>query len=285
VDEGIVVAAIQLPEGTAIEETTRQAARVEEAARALGSDGVYARVGISTDEEVLSGAEPGTSATAQLLVPVPDGLAAADFAMQLRDGLPDLVEGGMLALDLAGQSEFGSLIGREGRLVRVEVSARTLAESQAWADSVRRRMATLPTLSDVRDAYASTQPQIEVQLERQRLAERGISVQTVQRALQGGLGGVGASELRETDRRTPIRVRFAGNANEDLQVALATPVNGVPLSQLVTWREVRAPIEVVRVNQRPVSVVEGLIEEGGTAKASADVQAQLAELTPPAGLT
>lgn len=285
VDEGIVVAALALPEGTAIEETTRQAARIETAAKALGSAGIYSRVGIATDEEVLSGAEPGTSATAQLLVPIPDGIAAAEFAQRLRDAVPDLAEGGLLALDLAGQSEFGSLIGREGRLVRVEVSARSLAESQAWADSVRRRLAALPTLSDVRDAYASTQPQIEVQLERQRLAERGIPVQTVQRALQGGLGGVGASELRETDRRTPIRVRFAGNANEDLQVALATPVNGVPLSQLVTWREVRAPIEVVRVNQRPVSVVEGLIEEGGTAKASADVQAQLAELTPPAGLT
>lgn len=285
VDEGIVVAAVQLPEGTAIEETTRQVARIEAAAKALGSAGIYSRVGIATDEEVLSGAEPGTSATAQLLVPIPDGAPAAEFAQRLRDAVPDLADGGLLALDLAGQSEFGSLIGREGRLVRVEVSARSLPESRAWADSVRRRLAALPTLSDVRDAYASTQPQIEVQLERERLAERGIPVQTVQRALQGGLGGVGASELRETDRRTPIRVRFAGNANEDLQVALATPVNGVPLSQLVTWREVRAPIEVVRVNQRPVSIVEGLIEEGGTAKASADVQAQLAELTPPAGLT
>lgn len=285
VDEGIVVAAVQLPEGTAIEETTRQVARIEAAAKALGSTGIYSRVGIATDEEVLSGAEPGTSATAQLLVPIPDGAPAAAFAQQLRDAVPDLAEGGLLALDLAGQSEFGSLIGREGRLVRVEVSARSLPESRAWADSVRRRLAALPTLSDVRDAYASTQPQIEVQLERERLAERGIPVQTVQRALQGGLGGVGASELRETDRRTPIRVRFAGNANEDLQVALATPVNGVPLSQLVTWQEVRAPIEVVRVNQRPVSIVEGLIEEGGTAKASEDVQAQLAELTPPAGLT
>jgi HAE1 family hydrophobic/amphiphilic exporter-1 len=285
VDEGIVVAALQLPEGTAIDETTRQAARLEAAATALGAKGVYARVGIATDEEVLSGAEPGTSATAQLLVPIPDGQDAAGFAQRLRDAVPDLAAGGLLALDLAGQSEFGSLIGREGRLVRVEVSARTLPESQAWADTVRRRLAALPTLSDVRDAYSTTQPQIEVQLERERLAERGISVQTVQRALQGGLGGVDASELRETDRRTPIRVRFAGNANEDLQVALATPVNGVPLSQLVTWREVRAPIEVVRVNQRPVSIVEGLIEAGGTAKASDDVQRQLAALTPPAGLT
>jgi hydrophobic/amphiphilic exporter-1 (mainly G- bacteria), HAE1 family len=285
VDEGIVVAALQLPEGTAIEETARQAGRIENLARSLGSSGVYARIGIATDEEILSGAQPGTSATGQLLVPVPDGVDAAAFADQLRAGVPDLADGGMLALDLAGQSEFGSLIGREGRLVRVEVSARSLTESQAWADSVRLRLLTLTSLADVRSANSTTQPQIEVALERNRLAERGIAVQTVLRALQGGLGGVDASELRETDRRTPIRVRYEGNANEDLQVALATPVNGVPLSQLVTWREVRAPIEVVRVNQRPVSIVEGLITDGGTARASKDVERQLAELTPPAGLT
>ena len=284
VDEGIVVAALQLPEGTAIEETTRQAARIEAAAAALGSRGTYSRIGIATDEEVLSGAEPGTSATGQLLIPVPEGMDAALFAERLRAATPDLAAGA-LALDLAGQSEFGSLIGREGRLVRVEVSARNLAESRLWADSVRLRLATLPTLTDVRDAFSTTQPQIEVELERTRLAERGISVQAVQRALQGGLGGVAASELRETDRRTPIRVRFAGNANEDLLTALATPVNGVPLSQLVSWREVRAPIEVVRVNQRPVSVVEALIERGGTARATSDVQRQLDQLTPPAGLT
>ncbi len=284
VDEGMVVASVQLPEGTAIEETTRQVARVEAAAKALGATGIYSRVGIATDEEVLAGAEPGTSATAQLLVPVPASADAAEFASGLRAAVPDLANG-MLALDLAGQSEFGSLIGREGRLVRVEVSARNLAESQVWSDSVRRRLAGLATLADVRDAYSTTQPQIEVTLERERLAERGISVQQIQRALQGGLGGVQASELRETDRRTPIRVRFAGNSNEDLLTALQTPINGVPLSNLVAWKEVRAPIEVVRVDQRPVSIVEGLIEEGGTARATADVERQLGELTPPAGLT
>jgi HAE1 family hydrophobic/amphiphilic exporter-1 len=284
VDEGMVVAALKLPEGTAIEETARQAARIEASAKGMGARGIYSRIGIATDEEVLAGAEPGTSATGQVLIPVPDGEDAAAFAQKLRESVPDLAAGA-LALDLAGQSEFGSLIGREGRLVRVEISARTLREAQVWADSVRRRLASLTTLSDVRDAYATTQPQIEVELERARLAERGISVDAVRRSLQGGLGGVEASELRETDRRTPIRVRFAGNSNEDLEVALQTPVNGVPLSQLVSWKEVRAPIEVVRVDQRPVSIVEGLVESGGTSRATSDVAAQLAQLKPPAGLT
>jgi hypothetical protein len=71
--------------------------------------------------------------------------------------VPDLATGA-LALDLAGQSEFGSLIGREGRLVRVEISAATLAESQRWADSARTLLRGVKTLADVRDAYVVHNP-------------------------------------------------------------------------------------------------------------------------------
>ncbi|HEX6089981.1 MAG TPA: efflux RND transporter permease subunit [Gemmatimonadales bacterium] len=283
VDEGTVVADLRLPEGTALEETIRQAARVEAAAKELGSEGVYARVGLATDEEVLAGADPGTAATGQLIIPVPDGEDAAAFAEDLRRAVPDLAAGS-LALDLAGQSEFGSLIGREGRLVRVEVSAPRAIDAEQWAGLARAALDSIPSLADVRDAYAGTQPQVEIELERQRIAERGISIDAVANALAGGLGGVDASELRETDRRTPIRVRFAGTANEDLATALTTPVDGVPVGQLVTVRETRAPIEVVRVGQRPVSVVEGVVEQGGTARATEDVTKALSVLEAPAGL-
>jgi len=259
-------------------------ARVESAARALGATGIYARVGKATDEEVLAGADPGSSATAQLIVPVPANADAAQFAQQLRAKLPDLAKGA-LAIDLAGQSEFGSLIGREGRLVRVELSAPTLVESQRWADTVRTAMQTVPALTDVRDAFAATQPIVEVTLERARMAERNIVPQQVASALAGALGGVSASELRETDRRTPIMVRYAGLRNEELETALKTPLRGVPLAQLVQVRETRAPLEVVRVGQRPVTIIEGLVESGGTAKATTDVQARMAALTLPAGVS
>ena len=271
VDEGTAVAELRLAPGTAIEETSRQAARLEAAARKLGSDGIYARIGIASDEEVLAGADPGTPGTATFVIPVPDGMPAARFASQLRAAIPDLAQG-QLGIDLAGQSEFGSLIGREGRTVRVEVSAPRLTQSAADAARVRAAMDSVPTLADVRDAFAGTEPQVEITLLRERIAQRGISISTVANALAGALGGVRATELRETDRRTPIQVRYSGTSNENLEVALATTVQGVPIGQLVAVQEVRAPIEVVRVNQRPVTVVEGVVESGGTAKAATDVR-------------
>ncbi len=288
VDERVAVASLRLAEGTAIEETERQTARIESAARQLGSTGAYARVGAATDEEVLAGADVGSSATAEMLIPVPNDANAADFADALRRALPDLSQGGggsALAIDLAGQSEFGSLIGREGRIVRAEVSAQTLGEAEHWADSLRRGMQGLPFLTDVRASNATTQPIIEVTLVRERIAQHGLRVEDVASALQGGLGGVEASELRETDRRTPITVRFAGNANENLAEALTTPVSGVPVAQLVQAKEVRAPIEVVRVGQRPVVQVEGLIKDGGTSRATDRVVEMANATTFPAGVS
>jgi HAE1 family hydrophobic/amphiphilic exporter-1 len=53
----------------------------------------------------------------------------------------------------------------------------------------------------------------------------------------------------------------------------------------VIVREIRAPVEVVRMNQRPVSVVEGVVERGGTARATEDVAEALATLAPPPGVS
>ncbi len=284
VDEGVVIAVLKLPEGTALEETTRQVARLEDAARRLGAANVYGRVGTATDEEVLAGADPGSAATAQLIIAVPAGQSAAHFADALRRAVPDLAQGA-LALDLAGQSEFGSLIGREGRVVRVEVSAPRPVDAERWADTVRAALQGVGTLADVRDAHSGSQPVVEIGLERGQIARRGLTVEHVADALAGGLGGVPASELRETDRRTPITVRLAGNANENLAAALSTVVGGVPVGQLVTVRETRAPIEVVRVDQRPVTIVEAVAERGGTARASRDVAGALTGRMSPAGVT
>jgi hydrophobic/amphiphilic exporter-1 (mainly G- bacteria), HAE1 family len=283
VDEGVVVAALKLPEGTALEETARQVARIENAARRLGATSVYSRVGAATDEEVLSGADPGSAATAQLIIPVPLGYRAGLFADALRRAIPDLAAGA-LALDLAGQSEFGSLIGREGRAVRVEVSASEARDAERWADTVCLALRRLPTLVDVRDAYAASQPVIEISFERGLIARRGLSIDRVADALAGGLGGVEASELRQTDRRTPITVRLAGSANENLNAALATVVAGVPVGQLVRVKETQTPVEVVRVNQRPVTVIEAVAERGGTARAARDVTHVLDRLPRSPGL-
>jgi HAE1 family hydrophobic/amphiphilic exporter-1 len=52
----------------------------------------------------------------------------------------------------------------------------------------------------------------------------------------------------------------------------------VPVASLVRIKETAAPIEVVRVDQLPVTVIAAQIERGGTARAEDDVTAAVTEL-------
>ncbi len=283
VDEGTITIALHLPPGTSIEETTRQTARIEAEAERLGSSGIYARVGAATDEEILIGADPGSASTAMLVVPVPDHIPSARFAAQLRSGLPDLA--GMLSTDQAGQSEFGSLVGRTGRLVQVEVSAQTTELAQEAAGQVRRALDSLPELSEVQNAFRETQAMIEIAIRRDRLARHNIAPNRVASAMQGALGGVAARDLQDTDHHTPIRIRYAGAASENLEVALQTTINRIPVADLVTVHELQVPIAVVRVNQRPVTIVEAVAEEGGISAATTATVDRLESLALPRGVT
>lgn len=282
VDEGALVATLQLPEGTAIEETGRQVALLEDAALRHGSPVTYARIGRASDEELLAGSAAGGPNQATAILAVPRGATSAQFAATLRRDLPHLAQGA-LTLDAAGQSEFGALIGREGRSVRVEVAAPSTAATAALADTVRQALAGIPGLADVREAYQGLQPQVEIEVRRERLAVYDIPIEAVAGALSGALGGLAAGDLRRPDHRVPIHVRYAGLAAEDLGTALATRVKGVPLAQLVDVREVMTPAEVVRSNQRPAVLVEASVEAGGTRRAAREIVQRLEQVELPAG--
>ncbi len=72
VDEGIAVADLTLPEAPP---SRRPPAGRADRGRCGGAGQRRStpRIGPATDEEVLAGADPGSPATAQLIIPVPDG--------------------------------------------------------------------------------------------------------------------------------------------------------------------------------------------------------------------
>lgn len=283
IHEDLVAAGLTLPEGTALEATAEQTARIEAAARRAGAGRVYARVGRATDEEVLAGATPGGPNTADLLITVERGSAEA-LAAALRREVPDLAAGA-LALDASGQGELAALAGRGGRTVVVQVSGPDRAAAGRAGIQVLEALRAVPGLADARLQAAGSRVAFEIALRRDRMADLGATPEAVAQVLAGGLRGIPASELRETERRTPIVVRLAGASHQDLRAALATPVNGVPLEQLVQVREVQAPVELVRIGQRPVVPVEALVASGGTARAAANVKRAISGVTLPQGVT
>ncbi len=86
-------------------------------------------------------------------------------------------------------------------------------------------------------------PQIELNLDYEKLALRGLDPQTVGQTLAAAFYGIEASEHRDLDNTTELRVQFDPAARGDLDALLETPVrsrNG----ELVRLRDVVEPMEV-----------------------------------------
>jgi multidrug efflux pump subunit AcrB len=164
VDEGSWSPRSSCPKAPPSRRTQRQIARVEAAARRLGSSNVFSRIGIATDEEILAGSEPGSSSVGQLIIPVPSGADASRFGDQLRAACRTWRR--------APWHSTWRAIGirqpdRPGRPAdRVEIARPSQQQAELWSDSVRNRLRGLKTLADVRDAYAGTQEVVELTLER-----------------------------------------------------------------------------------------------------------------------
>ena len=62
-------------------------------------------------------------------------------------------------------------------------------------------------------------------------------------------------------------------------------MSGTPVREFVIPRDTRAPVEVVRVGQRPVVAVEGLVAEGGTSGATEAVTTLMNTFSFPGGVT
>ena len=259
VEDGVVVADVALPAGSPLATTTQVVARLERTARALGVRRVHARVGVATDEEVLAGAAPGSSATARVLLPVPHGRSAAGLLRGLRLALSDLIASGALTLDPGGYSEFAALFGRETRTVRVLVQAPEDALTRTWSDSVRRWLREIPTLTEVRTAYDTAHPVEVLTLRRDRVARLGLEPSDVSAVLRGLIGVVPGSTVRRTDEQIPIMLRGGSADDRTLDAALRQPVREVPLAQLVTRALRWEPVAVERMDQRPVQVVEAQV--------------------------
>ncbi len=170
VDEGTAVANLRLQAGTAIEETERQADRIETAARRLAARAPTPGSAYATDEEVLAGAEPGSPATRHFIVPVPAVMTAQAFADSLRARRPR-----------PGPGRHPGT--RPRRPVGVRFADRPRGPHRAGrgldrqARGRRRRgrsgphdLRTIPGLADVRDAFAGTEPVVELTLRRDRSA-------------------------------------------------------------------------------------------------------------------
>ncbi len=219
-------------------------------------------------------------------------LGSSELADRLREAVDGRIPGAEIRVRATPglwilRRVFGSGSGEEA--LEIELRGWDLAQSDALAAEVARRLERVPGVTDPRVSRREGEPEEALAFDRARIAELGLTVGEVARTVQANVGGLEAGRFREGGYEFPIVVRLRPEdrrtADDLANVALRTPAGAVvPLSTLVERRRGRSPVEITRVDgQRVVYVTAGLESGVALGEAIDGVRAALGDLELPDG--
>ncbi len=161
------------------------------------------------------------------------------------------------------------------------------------ARQIRQRMQRVDGIEDVRIGGEEDegQPEQTILIDRERIAQLGLSVQDVGRAVQLSVGGGQAGSFREGGDEFTIRVRLQADDRRSVQdldnIIIRTPEGAtLPLSAVTQQERRRGPDRINRINSQRVTYISANLE-GSLALNDAvnQVRAELADLTLPSDFT
>jgi multidrug efflux pump len=163
--------------------------------------------------------------------------------------------------------ETGGLAGRSGgRPVQVVIGAATHEDAGAYQEAVLARLRDVPGLVAPRGDYQPTRPELRLDIDRSRAADLGVSVQAISRTLETMLGSAEITTFVDRGEEYEVIVqgredqRSTPNDLTNLYVRSDTTQALIPLSNLVSMREIASPGSLRRFARMPAATIEaGLV--------------------------
>ncbi|MEM1125670.1 MAG: efflux RND transporter permease subunit [Bacteroidota bacterium] len=192
----------------------------------------------------------------------------------LADRIRDEVEGLIPGADISVRAQSGLWIlrrlfssGGGDEAVQIQLRGYDLDQAYNVAQAMQARMETIAGVEGVRISRREGRPEETIRFDREKIANLGLSVQEVARAVQTSVGGSRAGQFRNGGDEYPITVRLRPEdrlTTQDLDnIGVRTPDGRtVPVSTLVTAERRRGPTEVRRINGQRVTYISATLEEG-----------------------
>jgi cobalt-zinc-cadmium resistance protein CzcA len=173
-----------------------------------------------------------------------------------------------------------AVTGVKGELA-VKLFGEDLTVLEKKAAQIQEVMSKIRGVVDLSTFTETGEPQIEVQIDRDRIGRYGISVQDVDDVVETAIGGKPFTQLLDGEKRFDVVARLAPESRRDVDqirnIALSTPDDQrIPLSQAADVRMVRGAAFVYREgNRRFIAIkfgVRGRDIGGAVAEAQAKVR-------------
>ena len=252
-DEGDMAIDFRMPSGTSLSATIDATLKAERALRSHFHEvnQIVARVGAS---EIPT--DPMPVEMCDLMMNMKDrsewtnATDREDMAAKMAQVLEQEVPGSSSEFTQPIQMRFNEMITGVKSDIVVKIFGDDLQTLFNQANTCGRVIEKVPGVAGIRVEQTVGLPQINVQYDRAKLAQYGVSVADVNRLIKAGFAGEITGPVYEGERRYDMVVRL-DSANRQtmtdlsgLYVALPGGGGSIPLSEVATTRYVQAPAQI-----------------------------------------
>ena len=287
VDDGRIMVKVRMPAGAALERMDAINAQIEALVR---GDQRVRSVFTLTGGAVrgLYTQKIGNEGSVDIeLVPAGErAITTAAFIAELRPKVAKLHAPGatlavmqkpMRGIRVLGQAE-----------IEVEINGSEIDTLFTTANDIAGRLRQRPELTNVYVSLDYSKPEWQVEIDRTRAAEYGLTVAAIAGSLRGYIGGDVPTQYREAsdlyDLRVLVPERSLRSRSDVENLLLTTPAGDpVRLREVANVRAATGPVEIVRQNQIKQVIVRCDPQSVDLSTAQTAARAALAEVTWPLG--
>ena len=160
------------------------------------------------------------------------------------------------------------LFGSSGtEAIQIELRGYDLAMADDLSRQIKKRIERVPEVADVRLSRREGRPEQNLIVDRERIADLGLSVNQVASVIQTNVSGSRAGVFREIGEEFPIVVRLQPsdrlNTTDLSNISINTNSGQIiPVSAVITTEPRRSPIAIERVDGQRVTYINANLKSG-----------------------
>lgn len=209
-------------------------------------------------------------------------LTRSEIMAELREELTQ-VPGVMIDMEQPLQHLISHMLSGVKAQVGIKLYGDDLQTLRRLANEMKAAMNGIPGVVDLQVEQQTEIPQLQIDLNRSRLVQHGLSVHYVNELIETAMNGRVVSEVLEGERKFDLLVRLDDEYRQDVErlkrLALTLPTGGtIPLSDVADIKEGSGPNTINRENVRRRIVVQCNVASRDLASVVSDIQARLAPI-------
>jgi CzcA family heavy metal efflux pump len=279
---------IEAPKGTSLLTTDGYVREAEDAARCCGEvDHVIADVGSGGGEGMFGGAGSSQANAARVSVVFPAWSERQEKASGTLAKIRESLEGTIVGAEVnVTEEEQGPPTGAP---VNIEVSGEDFTALARSAARIVAAVKEIEGVVDLKDDYDPGQPEIRVEVDKERASLLGVSTADVATTVRAAVNGVEAGVFREADEEYDIIVRLPKGKRDSLSALRHLTVsdikgNQVPLTTMTRLEMASGLGSIRRLDQKRVVTVTANVRDRLAEDVRREVEEAVGALELPAGV-